>query len=390
MPGKNKTEDLQEFNSSSGVSSTADPYDAGDASRSADKSAGETSYSDSTKSEVLSAIMNHISGLNKDALVNIYKAYGPTGSSSRSADKGAGEVGQVRTSPTAVTGTTGGEAVNKGGSAPTTHSSKTGKGEDSQLHLSPTAVKPSYKEDVEEIFGGDELSEEIKNKASVVFEAAVNARVIVETARLEEEFETRLSEAVDEVRSEVVDNVDKYLSYAVEEWVEENKVAIDAGLKVEMAEDLISGLKGLFEANYIEIPETKVDVVAEMTEKVEELEQKLNEQIEKNHDLKEKNTALKVEKAFLEMTEGLAETQVEKLRTLVEGVSYDSAKDYKSKLSVIKETYFPSSPKQPEESTVVLTEEVSSESESEYVEPTSGPMAAYVKTATRLSKTANQ
>lgn len=388
MPGKNKTEDLQEFNSSSGVASTADPYDAGDTSRSADKSGGESSYSDSTKSEVLNAIMSHIGGLNKDALINIYKAYGPTGSSARAADKNSGETGQLRLSPTAATGTTGGEAVNKGGSAPTTHSSTTGKGE-GPLHLSPTGAKPSYKEDVEEIFGGDELSEEIKHKASIVFEAAVNARVIVETARLEEEFETRLEEAIEDGLSEIVDNVDKYLSYAVEEWVEENKVAIDAGLKVEMAEDLISGLKGIFEANYIEIPETKVDVVAEMTEKVEELEAKLNEQIEKNHDLKEKNTALKVEKAFIETTEGLAETQVEKLRTLVEGVSYDSAKDYKNKLNVIKETYFPSSPKQPEESTIVLTEEVSSESESDYVEPTSGPMAAYVKTATRLSKATN-
>lgn len=388
MPGKKNTEDLQEFNASSGVDSTADAYDAGDTSRSADKSSGETSYSDSTKSEVLNAIMSHIGGLNKDALINIYKAYGPTGSSARSADKGGGEGSPVRTSPTAVTGMTGGEAVNKGGSAPTTHNSKTGSGE-GQLHISPTGAKPSYKEDVEEIFGGDELSEEIKHKASIVFEAAVNARVIVETARLEEEFESLLEEAVDEIRSEVVDNVDKYLSYAVEEWVEENKVAIDAGLKVEMAEDLISGLKGLFEANYIDIPETRVDVVAEMTEQVEELEAKLNEEIQKNHELKERNTSLKVEKAFSDISEGLAETQVEKLRTLVEGVSYDSAKDYRNKLNVIKETYFPSSPKQPEESTVVLTEEVSPDQESDYVEPTSGPMAAYVKTATRLSKTSN-
>ena len=156
-----------------------------------------------------------------------------------------------------------------------------------------------------------------------------------------------------------------------------------------MAEDLISGLKGLFEANYIDIPEAKLDVVAEMTEKVEELEKQLNEQIEKNHSLRDSNSALKVEQAFAEMSEGLVETQVEKLRTLSEGVSYDSAVDYKNKLTVIKETYFPSSPKLVAESTI-LTEEVSSEPDDGYVAPTSGPMAAYVKAATKMSKSTNQ
>jgi hypothetical protein len=389
MAGKKNNEELLEFDASSGVSHTADPYASGDSSRSADKSAGESSYSDSTKAEVLSAIMNHIGGMNKNALVNIYKAYGPTGDTSRAADNKGGEGSQLRLSPTAAQGDAGnGPSVNVGGSAPTTKNTSTGKGEKGRLSLSSTDAKPSYKEDVEEIFGGDELSEEIRNKASIVFEAAINARLVVETARLEEEFEVQLNEAIEDIRTEVVENVDKYLSYAVEEWVEENRVAIDAGLKVEMAEDLISGLKGLFEANYIDIPETKVDVVAEMTEKVEELENKLNEQIEKNHSLREKNAALKVEKTFAEMTEGLAETQIEKLRTLSEGVSYDSPKDYKNKLNVIKETYFPSSPKPVAESTI-LTEEFSSESEDGYVVPTSGPMAAYVKAATKLSKSAN-
>ena len=350
MAGKKNTEELLEFDSSDGVSKTTDPHATGDSSRSADKSAGEMSYSDSTKAEVLSAIMNRIGGMDKNALVNIYKAYGPTGDASRGAD-------------------------NKGG-------------EGSEVSTSPSAVKASYKEDVEEIFGGDELSEEIRNKAQIVFEAAINARLVLETVRLEEEFEARLEESIEEIRTEVVENVDKYLSYAVEEWVEENQLAIDAGLKIEMAEDLISGLKGLFEDNYIDIPEAKLDVVAEMTEKVEELEKQLNEQIEKNHSLRDHNSALKVEQAFSSMSEGLAETQVEKLRTLSEGVSYDSAVDYKNKLAVIKETYFPSSPKLAAESTI-LTEEFSSEPDDGYVAPTSGPMAAYVKAATKLSKNSN-
>ena len=388
MAGKKNTEELLEFDSSSGVSSTADPYASGDSSRSADKSAGEMNYSDSTKAEVLSAIMNQIGGMNKNALIDIYKAYGPTGDASRAADSKGGEQGFTGTSPTTVKSVTGGPVVNAGGSAPTTKNTKSGQGEEGFKGTSPSTVKPSYKEDVEEIFGGDELSEEIRNKASIVFEAAINARLVVETVRLEEEFETRVEEAIEEIRAEVVENVDKYLSYAVEEWIEENRVALDAGLKVEMAEDLISGLKGLFEANYIDIPEAKLDVVAEMTEKVEELEKQLNEQIEKNHSLRDSNSALKVEQAFAEMSEGLVETQVEKLRALSEGVSYDSDVDYKNKLTVIKETYFPTSPKPVAESTI-LTEEFSSEPDDGYVAPTSGPMAAYVKAATKLSKNSN-
>lgn len=364
MAGK-KNEELLEFNGSSGVASTADPHVAGDSSRSADKSGGEMSYSDTTKSEVLNAIMNHISGMNKDALVNIYKQYGPTGSTARPADKTAGEMSPISTSPTAVKGQDPSAPVNTGSKAAST-----------------------YKEDVEEIFGGDELSEELKNKASIVFEAAINARLVVEAARLEEEFEQRVEEAIEDIRLEIVENVDKYLSYAVEEWVEENKVAIDTGLKIGMAEDLISSLKDVFEANYIDIPETKVDVVAEMTEQVEDLESQLNEQIEKNIALKEENAAIKVAFSFSEMTEGLAETQVEKLKALSEHISYDSVNDYKNKLSVIKETYFPTSRKPATEATI-LTEEFAFESENEYVAPTSGPMAAYVKAATKLSKNSN-
>lgn len=386
--GNKNPDELLEFDASSGVDKTADPYGAGDTSRSADKSGGESSYSSSTKSEVLSAIMKHIGGLDKNALVDIYKAYGPQGSTSRAADKSGGEGSQVSTSSTAVDPVTGGASVNTGSAAAATKSSKTGKGEEGQVSTSPTTVKASYKEDVEEIFANDELSEEIKHKASVVFEAAVNARLVLETARLEEEFETRLEEAVEEIRSEVVDNVDKYLSYAVEEWMEENQVAIDSGLKVEMAEDLLSNLKSIFESNYIDIPETKVDVVAEMSETIEDLEAQLNEQIEKNVELKEKYASLEVQQVFSEMSENLAETQVEKLRALSEGISYDSTQEYKNKLSVIRETYFPSTSKQPVDNNV-LTEETHVDDESDYVAPMNGRMAAYVNTAKKLSKATN-
>lgn len=384
MAGKKivNEDELQEFNSSSGVASTADPYDAGDTSRSADKSAGETGYSFSTKSEVLSAIMSQIGNLNKDQLGNLYKGLsGPEGQAGRSADKSGGEGGQVSTSPTAVKPVTSATLANAGGSAPYAHNSSTGTGEKGQIRTSPTSVVA--KEDVEEIFGGDELSEELKEKAVIVFEAAINARLVTEVARLEEEFEAALEESVEEIRKEIVENVDKYLSYAVEEWVEENQVAIDTGLKSEMAEELIHGLKSIFEANYIDIPETKVDVVAEMAEKIEDLESRLNEEIEKNITLEQTKQVLEVDGIFESVCEGLAKTQVEKLRTLAEGIVFESADEFERKVSIIKETYFPAN--KPSTSESMITEEVDTDDDSDRVQAT-GAMANYVQTLSKSVK----
>jgi hypothetical protein len=384
MAGKKNisAETLDEVTASDGISHTADPYASGDSSRSADKSGGESSYSSSTKSEVLSAIMNHIGGLDKGALGNIYKGLqGASGSATRAADKSGGEGSQLRISVSDADPVTGAKLANAGGSAPTTYNTSTGKGERGQIRTSSTSVVA--KEDVEEIFGGDELSEELKEKATVVFEAAISARLVSEVARLEEEFETRLEESVESIRGEIVENVDKYLSYAVEQWIEENQVAIDTGLKNEMAEEFMSGLKSLFEANYIDIPETKVDVVAEMVEKIEELELRLNEEIEKNISLQETTEVLQVEEIFSTVAEGLAKTQAEKLRELAEGVSYQTVEEFEKKINIIKETYFPSSSSKSTSTT--LTEEVGY-SDEEASDSTTGPMAAYIQAVSRQVK----
>jgi hypothetical protein len=371
-----KKKELLEFNASDGQSVTAEPHIGGSAARGADKGGGESSYSFSTKSEVLSAIMSQIAGLDKENLADVFKGLQhASGSAARAADKHGGEGAALRLSPSEVNlkiGTT---------YAHPTMSSKTGKGEQ-PLRISPTDAH-SYKEDVEEIFAGDELSEEIRDKAVIVFEAAINARLVSEVARLEEAFEEKLDEAIEEVRTEITENIDKYLSYAVKEWVEENTLAIDSGLKVEMADEFILGLKSLFESNYIAIPEDKIDVVAEMSEEVEYLKKKLNEKTTKIVKLKEEKQVLKAEKIFTKMTEGLTKTNVEKLRTLSEGLSFDNAEDYKKKFGLVKETYFPT--KKTSAAVSTLTEEVDLDDSDET--PASGPMAAYINAASRLSKT---
>ncbi len=363
---------LKEFKSADGQSTAADPATTGDASRGADKSSGESSYSFTTKSELLSAIMSNCGTMSIDKLHDVFKGLGPTGSTSRGADKSAGESGQVSTSSTSVT-------PGHSGDVHPTMTGSTGPGERGQIRTSSTAVK----EDIEEMFGGDDLSEELKEKATVVFEAAVNARLVMESTRLEEEYNTRLDEALEEIRTEMVDKVDTYLSYVVEEWLEDNKVAVDTGLKTEMAEGLILGLKDLFIENYIEVPDEQVDVVAEMAEKIEELESRLNEEIEKNVNLKESNETLELNDIFEEASKGLTLTESEKFETLAEGVSFDSPEEFANKLRIIRETYFKktatttSSPN-------TLTEEV----EIEEVKPAvTGNMSQYI---TAISKDAKR
>jgi hypothetical protein len=372
-------EELNEFKSSDRQSTTADPVDAGgSAHRSADKDGGESSYSATTKSEVLSAIMNNISGLSKDELSDIFKGLGVSGENNkRSADK-SGSEGQLRLSPTsAPANASAPPAGDTGGSA-------TGQGERSQIRTSPTSAGggKAYKEDVEEIFAGDELSEDLKNKASVVFEAAINARLVSEVARIEEEFDNLLEEAIDVAYEELVESVDKYLSTAVVAWLEENALQVETGLKVEMAEDFMRGLKGLFEENYVSIPDDQVDVVSEMTQHIEDLESTINSQIEKNYELAEQIENLKIENIFHSVSEGLASTQVEKLRTLSEGIAYDSVDEYASKIDIIKETYFSTNPKTPKVST--LNEEVEYSDEPEAPRVT-GAMAAYITQASKLA-----
>lgn len=373
------TEDLAEFKGSSGTSKTADPVVSGNAHRGADANSSGETYADVTHSQVLAAMMTHLAGMGKDEMINIYHGLVPPDKTpARGADQTSGETGQVRTSPTAVSGTGDQPDVE-----PTKNTKSSNKGEFALVSLSPTAVKPVAKEDIDIIFGGDELSEEVREKATIVFEAAVAARLVLESARLEEEFESKLELAVEEIRAEVVESVDKYLSKTAELWVEDNQLAIDHGLKVEMAEELILSMKSIFENNYIEIPADKIDVVAEMTDRVSSLESQLQERDERLLALESKVLEADVEAVFESMTEGLAATEIEKLGILSEGVFYADADEYKKKISIIKETYFPSTAKTPNTSEM-LSEELITEGDDK--PEVHGVMGAYVSALSKTSK----
>jgi AcrR family transcriptional regulator len=201
--------------------------------------------------------------------------------------------------------------------------------------------KLNVREDVEDMFVGEELSEEFKDKASTLFEAAVNARAMVEVARLEEEYETRLEEEVSSIVESVEKNLDTYLDYVVEKWMEENQVAIESSLRNEVTEEFINGLKGLFAEHYISVPEDKVDVIESLAAKVEELEEALDETINENVELKTVIAEAEKASVVVDMAEGLTMTQADKFFALSEGVDFDGNLDaYKAKLNIIKETYF--------------------------------------------------
>ena len=203
--------------------------------------------------------------------------------------------------------------------------------------------KLSVKEDVEEMFSGEELSEEFKDKASTLFEAAVNARAVVEIARLEEEYESRLEEEVTSIVKQVEGNLDNYLDYVVENWMKENEVAIESSLRNEIMEEFIGGLKNLFSEHYIEMPEDKINVVEELAAKVEKLEAALDEAINENAELVTIVAESARQEAVTEVAEGLTMTQSEKFLSLAEGVDFDGDVDsYRKKLSVVKDTYFSS------------------------------------------------
>jgi len=215
---------------------------------------------------------------------------------------------------------------------------KTGKGPKTRDAM----PKLNVKEDVEDMFTGEDLSEEFKDKASTLFEAAVNARAMVEIARLEEEYETRLEEEVASIVEGVESNLNTYLDYVVENWMKENEVAVESALRNEIMEEFIGGLKNLFAEHYIDMPEEKISVVEELAAKVERLEAALDETINENTELKNAVLESERQETVAEVAEGLTLSQSEKFLSLAEGVSFDGDLDvYKKKLSVVKESYFP-------------------------------------------------
>ena len=189
--------------------------------------------------------------------------------------------------------------------------------------------------------GEGDLSEEFKRKAATVFEAAVKSKVRTEVERLEEEYRNELEENINTTKSELTTKVDTYLNYVVEEWMKENELAIERGLKGEIAEDFISGLKQLFEDHYVDVPDEKYDVLEAQSEKISELEGKINEMMEKSIELKNTNASLVKEQVMSEVSSDLADTEIEKFRGLIEDVDYSDEQSYRDKLATLKESYFP-------------------------------------------------
>jgi len=267
--------------------------------------------------------------------------------------------------------------VNKTGGAadpmPTLQGSAPGQSgvkEESELSIDVSA-------DVEALLNGEEFSEEFKFKAATIFEAAVKAKVVEEVEKLEKTYEEKLEAQVSEMKESLETKVEAHLEYATEQWINENKIAIDSGLRSDLTEEFILGLKNLFESHYVDIPEDKYDILGEMAEKLNQMEEKLNEQIETNVELNQTVGTYIKNGIIAEISEGLAQTQKEKLTSLAEGVEFVSEESYREKIETIKENYFPKTQASSSEDLVEKTETISE---------SAGPMAAYAAALERWSK----
>jgi len=243
-------------------------------------------------------------------------------------------------------------------------------------------IEYSVEDDLNALIQGEELSEEFREKAATIFEAAINSKVKGIKEELTASYEEKLVEEVASIKEELKDRVDSYLEYVADEWIAENQLAVESGLKEEMTESFISGMKSLFEEHYVTIPEEKYDVIESMVDKLDEMEGKLNEQIEKNIALNKRLAESVSDVVFAEVTEGLAQTQKDKLAGLVDNVEFESETAYREKLETLKESYFPTQKAQ-RNTTENLTEEAGSPVETTTHSPS---MEAYLKTLSRVSK----
>jgi hypothetical protein len=256
--------------------------------------------------------------------------------------------------------------------------------------------KGAWKEDIDDMFG-DDLTEDFKEKAEVVFEAALNTRMNLEVARLEEEFankeveleeayEAALEEQTAAVMEEVTAKLDQYLDYCVEQWMEDNKLAIENSLRADIAEDFMDALRNVFAEHYIAVPDEKIDIVAEMKAELDDLKSKLNETVDAKIALEAIIEQATKEAAFEEVSEGLAQTQVEKLKTLAEGIDYSDADTYRKKLEIVKEQYFKTT--KTASTTGLITEEIDGEDDT--ANGTTGftapGMSAYVQAIAKAVK----
>ena len=238
--------------------------------------------------------------------------------------------------------------------------------------------------DVAALLQGEELSEEFQSKAKTIFETAIKTKVAEIKEELQESYATALVEELDKIKAGLTERVDSYLEYVADEWIQENQIQVEAGLKTEMTESFLEGMKSLFEEHYVTIPEDKYDVLNSMVDKLDEMESKLNEQIDRNVALNRRLAESTADGVFASVAEGLADTQKEKLATLAENVEFESDTDYREKLVTLKESYFPSKTSAPKSTSENLSEEVSTdEAPSVDVAPR---MQAYLDILSRAAK----
>ena len=246
-----------------------------------------------------------------------------------------------------------------------------------------TQEEYNVEEDVNALLGGEELSEEFREKAKVIFEAALNSKVKEIQEALETQYAEKLEEEKEGLKDVLTERVDAYLEYVCEEWMTENELAVEQGLKTEMTESFLSGMKGLFEEHYVTIPEDKYDVLESMVEKLDEMETKLNEQIDKNIDLNKRLAESSADSILDQISEGLAATQKEKLASLAESVEFESEAEYREKLETLKESYF--STKAPA-SNKVAQQQTLSEGVDTTEAPVTGTMDAYLRSLGAFKK----
>ena len=245
-------------------------------------------------------------------------------------------------------------------------------------------VKYDMEEDVQALLAGEELSEEFQEKARTIFETAINAKAEEIKEELTAAYETALVEEVTEIRDTITERLDSYLEYVADEWVQENALQIEKGLKTEMTESFLAGMRGLFEEHYVSIPEEKYDVVSTMVEKLDEMENKLNEQIERNIALNNRLAESVADVILADVSEGLAISQKDKLASLAENVEFDSEDTYREKLVSLKESYFPTNTSAQRDESETISEDTDvQETLSESVSPR---MAAYLDTLGRVAK----
>ena len=240
-------------------------------------------------------------------------------------------------------------------------------------------LNSAIEEDVNALLSGEDLSEEFKEKAKTIFEASINAKITDIENQLNEEYEKALTEQVQEIKVELTERTDAYLEYVADEWLKENALAVENGIKTEMTESFMTGMKKLFEEHYVTLPEDKYDVLENMVDKLDEMETKLNEQIERNVSLNQRLGESTAQTIFNNVAEGLATSQKEKFQSLAESVEFESEESYRGKMETLKESYFGQ-----KKSTTTASAPQELKEEAAHTEPATGAMAAYLDALGRI------